>query len=337
MSDLSAGLFRRHYSRLATGAMMAATLAGLCLGAAGCAAATPASSAPLSPGPSPASYAGAPLTLNNAPGLSSAFGSTTAPRSTAAPRDTVAAGPPSDPFAGTPADDWPDGAAGIVLPAAKPIGGFTRDQVKFAYQRTRKLLVAGNLDRRTLLGGAPTAFAKLLTAQDRAWFLNGLNKKGIDKQGDALSTRGMVMAFPPGKAQLIGDAIKVHGTMHARAAVGKGGYNVLDVQVDYLFVYAIEPPHTPASWMRIVEEVGWTVSFGDWAGASTTFEPSISTTGIGGVAGVLCGTSDGYQHPDYPDNPSAGARPSDSPTGTPVDPYVMEQSRPAGCQAVTRT
>ena len=312
-------------------------MAGLCLVAAGCSAASSPSSATSSQEASPASYGGAPLTLNNAPGLSSAFGSPAAPRSAAAPRDTVAAGPPGDPFAGTPADDWADGAAGIKLPAAKPIGGFTRDQVKFAYQRTRKLLVAANLDPATLLGGAPTAFAGLLTAQDRTWFLHGLNKKGVDKQGDALSTRGMVMSFPPGKAQLIGDAIKVHGTMHARAAVDKDGYNVLDVQVDYLFVYAIEPPHTPASWMRIVNEVGWTLSFGDWAGAATTFEPSISTTGIGGVAGVLCGTSDGYQHPDYPDNPSAEARPSDSPTGTPVDPYVMGQSRPAGCQAVTRT
>ncbi len=87
----------------------------------------------------------------------------------------------------------------------------------------------------------------------------------------------MVMSFPPGKAQLIGDVIKVHGTMHAHAAVDKDGYNVLDVDVDYLFVYAIEPPHTPASWMRIVNEVDWTLSFGNWAGAATTFEPSIST------------------------------------------------------------
>src|ERR1700728_4877027 len=37
--------------------------------------------------------------------------------STAAPRP---AGPPDDPFAGTPADHWADGAAGIALPAAAP-------------------------------------------------------------------------------------------------------------------------------------------------------------------------------------------------------------------------
>jgi hypothetical protein len=76
--------------------------------------------------------------------------------------------------------------------------------VKFAYQWTRKLLVAADLNTATLLGGAPTAFAKLPTEQDRTWFLKGLNKKG--------------------------------------------GYNVLDVDVDYAFVYAIEPPGAPASW-----------------------------------------------------------------------------------------
>jgi hypothetical protein len=164
--------------------------------------------------------------------------------------------------------------------------------VKFAYQWTRKLLVAADLNTATLLGGAPTAFAKLPTEQDRTWFLKGLNKKG--------------------------------------------GYNVLDVDVDYAFVYAIEPPGAPASWMRIVNEVGWTLSFGAWAGAATTFEPSISTSGIGGVAGALCGTTDGYEYPDYPDNPSSEARPSGSPSGTPVDPYVMGQSR-TGCQATTGT
>jgi hypothetical protein len=306
-------------------------MSALCLAAAGCAAASSASSATPSQVPSPAVSGGAGLTLSNAPGLSSAFGSTPAPRK------TVIAGPPADPFAGTPANDWSDGAAGIVLPAAKPIGGFTRDQVKFAYQRTRKLLIAADLNSTTLLGGAPTAFASLLTAGDRTWFLNGLNKKGVDKQGYPLNTRGMVMSFPPGKAQLVSDVIKVHGVMHAHAAVVKAGYSVLDVDVDYIFVYAIEPPHNPASWMRIVNEVDWTLSFGNWAGAATTFEPSISTNRVGGVAGALCGMTDGYQHPDYPDNPASEAQPTDSPSGTPVDPYVMGQPRSAGCQATTGT
>jgi hypothetical protein len=53
------------------------------------------------------------------------------------------------------------------------------------------------------------------------------------------------------------------------------------------------------------------------------------------VAGILCGTTDGYQHPDYPNQPKA--QPSDSPTGTPVNPYAVGQSLSSVCQAATGT
>jgi hypothetical protein len=88
--------------------------------------------------------------------------------------------------------------------------------------------------------------------------------------------------------------------------------------------------------LRLRDRAAWRPGVVAWAGAATTFEPSISTSGIGGVAGALCGTTDGYEYPDYPDNPSSEARPSGSPSGTPVDPYVMGQSR-TGCQATTGT
>ena len=116
-------------------------------------------------------------------------------------------GRPRDPFAGTPANSWANGAAGIVITAAKPVGQFTAAQVEAAYQTSRKLLIAGDLNRPTLLGGPPTAFADLLTSQQRAKFLGGLNKKGAEG-GNPLSTRRWVMSFAPGSTQLIGGVIK---------------------------------------------------------------------------------------------------------------------------------
>jgi hypothetical protein len=71
--------------------------------------------------------------------------------------------------------------AGLVVPVAKPIGRFTTAQVKYAYETTRKLLIAAGLDRQTLLGGAPTAFANLLTQGERAKFVKDLNKIGLYK------------------------------------------------------------------------------------------------------------------------------------------------------------
>src|SRR5690348_5000533 len=46
-------------------------------------------------------------------------------------------GPPADPFAGTPAEHWADGAAGITIPAAKAHGPYSAAQVRSAYQTTR--------------------------------------------------------------------------------------------------------------------------------------------------------------------------------------------------------
>ena len=168
-------------------------------------------------------------------------------------------GPPADPFVGTPADHWADGAAGITIRAAAPHGPFTASEVAAAYATTRKLLTAQDLDHQTLAGGAPTAFADVLIAQQRTQFVAGLDKIGLSKQGYSLSTRGWVASFAPGTTTFIGSVIKVNGTMSARSAVDKGS-TVLDIDVDYRFVYPVQPPHAPADWMRVVGQVSGYIS-----------------------------------------------------------------------------
>jgi hypothetical protein len=303
------------------------TAAALTIGlaATGCSAVTSTTASP------PGGLAGTShvAALNNDLGLNNAGN----PGSAATPNP---AGPPKDPFAGTPADNWPDGAAGIVLPTAEPIDGYTAAQVAYAYQTTKKLLVAGFLDKQTLLGGPPTAFANLLTPEQRTWFVQNLKKTGVDKAGAPLSSLGMIVSFPPGDAELIGSVIKVHGTMSAKTSVSQG-QKELDVHLDYLFTYPIEPPGQPTEWMRIVAEAVWTVEFGNWQGASSTFTPSVQVDG-GGFAGAQCDTKDGYTHPDYPSQRTA-PNPSSSPTGTPVNPYALSGpgGGPTGCQATTGT
>jgi hypothetical protein len=237
------------------------------------------------------------------------------------------------PFSGTPADHWADGTAGIVLPPATALGPYTRAQVQYAYQTTRKLLIAANLDKQTLLGGTPAAFAALLTSRQRAKFLSGLNKAGLDKQGYPLSTRAWVMSFPPGEAQLIGSVIKVRGSMYARAVRNSNGSDELDVHLDYIFVYPVEPPHQPGDAMRVVAEDRWEVQFADWQGTAASFGPWVD--GGGSVSGVDCGTPDGYQHPAYPRQ--AAAQPTASPAGAAVDPYVMGQQESGLCRPTTGT
>jgi hypothetical protein len=250
---------------------------------------------------------------------------------TASTAGAVSGPPPADPFATSPAKNWADGEAGIVIPAAHAVGGYSAAQVADAYQTTRKLLIAAALDRQTLLGGTPTAFAGLLTRQQRTQFLADLNRTGVDKHGNELSTRTMVTSFAPGTTQLIGSVIKVYGTMSARATVDQR-QKVLAVDVDYRFGYAVEPPGTPTDWMRVIGEIWGSVEFGDWAQASTPFQPWVLFSN--GTAGARCGTDDGYVHPDYPNSAAQQVQPS----GGGIDPYSLAAQPAAGtCQPATGT
>jgi hypothetical protein len=233
-----------------------------------------------------------------------------------------AAGPPADPFAGTPADSWANGAAGIVTPAAAAHGPYSKSQVAQAFAMTRKLLTAANLDPATLAGGAPSAFASLLIPAERSTFIAGLDKMGSDQRGYTLSTRDLVTSFAPGTTTLIGKDIKVHGTMTASAVTGTGGRPELHVNVDYRFVYAVEPPAKPADWMRVVVIVGGYVTFGDWQSASTSFAPW--TEWDNSFAGARCDVRDGYVHPAYPGTPA-----DTTPKKGLVDPYSTQSSAAA--------
>ncbi len=243
-------------------------------------------------------------------------------------------GPPADPFAGTPAANWADGAAGITVPAARAQGRYSAAQVRSALETTRKLLVAGNLDWPTLRGGKPTAYADLLTRQQRATFLAGLRTKALNKDGAQNNTRTWVTSFAPGSTQFVTTVIKVHGTMSARAA-SESGTPVLRVRFDYLFVFAVEPPGDPADWMRIVQQHYGSVDFASWDDPGGPLEPWIYDTGVGS-AGVQCSARDGYLHPDYPRGRSSGLPAS----GAPQDPYATAtpSTGPAeGCQTITGT
>jgi hypothetical protein len=241
------------------------------------------------------------------------------------------AGPPANPFRGKPAGGWADGAPGIVAPAAAPAGGFTAAQVAAAYATTRELLIAANLDRQTLLGGPPTTFARLLTARQRAVFLAGLDKTGTDKHGAPLSTRTLVASFAPGSAQLIGSVIKVHGTMSA-SAVRRSGAVILIVEVNYLFAYAVEPPHDPTDWTRVVDHEYGSIDFARWDARARTLQPWVNATI--GRAGAQCGSVDGYIHPDYPSDRTIDT----SPAGPLINAYSLAHP-PAGasCGRTTAT
>lgn len=185
----------------------------------------------------------------------------------------------------------------------------------------------------TLLGGYPSAFASLLIKQQRTEFLDGLNKRGLDKQGYPLSTRDWLTSFVPGSTTFVTDVVKVHGFMAASEA-RDSGMLALRITVNYLFTYAIEPPRAPADWMRAIGHEQGYIDFGQWNDPGGALEPFFQ--GSTAVAGALCNTTDGYDHPAFPQGPPSTVRPS----GTPVNPYSLATTAPGGpyrCRASTGT
>ncbi len=243
-------------------------------------------------------------------------------------------GPPADPFAGTPAEQWANGAAGIIVQPAKPVGTFTTAQVADAYATTKKLLIAALLDKQTISGGTPAEFARLLADRQRSQFLAGLNARGTQQDGQARSTRKMVMSFAPGTAELVGSVIKVHGTMSA-TTVHESGAVVLAINVDYTAVYPVEHPGQPGDWMRVLAHQFGFYAFAPWDSPSGPLQPWDQT--VIGHAGGRCGMTDGYVHPDYP---SMRYLPGPTQSGTPVNPYAPGTGAPgagARCGSTTGT
>jgi hypothetical protein len=252
----------------------------------------------------------------------------------AQPAVTPALFNPADPFTGTPAAGYADGTAGILIPAAHPVGGYSAIQVRAAYRVVRRFLIAAHLNRTVLAGGSPTAFARLLIPEQRSWFDRNLDKQGIDRHGYARSSRTWLTSFAPGTTDLIGAVIKVHGRMTA-VAQGSGTSRVLSVRADYVFVYPVQQAGGDASTRtRIVARTVLTVQFATWNDPGGPLEPWVSDV-LGGPAGGMCGINDGFVHPAFPGGPQSPVQPS----GAPINPY--DQSSPPsthrGCQSTTGT
>jgi hypothetical protein len=256
-------------------------------------------------------------------------------KSTVAPLPTVS--PPaftlSDPFAGSPAEGYADGAAGIVMPSAHAVGSYSAGQVQAAYVTVKKLLIAGHLNSEVLAGGNAKAFARLLIPTERSWFDNHLSARGLDKHDDIKSSRAWLTSFYPGTTALVGTVIKVYGSMKAAARRLKQT-PVLQIKANYLFVYPIQQANGPASSrMRIVAHTLLTVAFATWNDPGGSLEPFVVSV-QGGPAGIMCGLNDGFVHPAFPGGPQGPEKPS----GKAIDPYSLSIPPSShGCQPTTGT
>ena len=249
-----------------------------------------------------------------------------------APPSAVASDTPTldRPFAGSPALNWADGAAGIVLPPAEPVGSFTKAQVATALRQTKTLLVDANLNPKTLLGARPTAALGVLDPQQPD-LLADLNRSldTPDKKYDPLL---LFSRFDPGEVRLVGKIVKVRG----RITFARAERDSVRVHADYTFVYALSRGDSNEVARTIVRRVIETEPVDP---ARYTVTPGrLQLVRYDESAGnTACGIYDGFLHPQFRSTEPTGA----APTGPTTDPY--DRSRDLGradgapCGTVSRT
>ncbi|MFD0266723.1 hypothetical protein ACFVGY_09030 [Streptomyces sp. NPDC127106] len=218
-----------------------------------------------------------------------------------------------EPFRGSPAAQWADGAAGIEVPEARALNGVSKEQVAEGLARTKQFLVAANLDPATLRGERPQAALDLIDpAQDELVALVERSLAKPDRDSDPLN---LFTRFQAAEARPAGDVVKVRGRMELEPGEKPG---LVDVVVDYSFVYPVVEARAGAEEVTrsivrrqmeftIADPVRWRIKPG-----TLQLGPYASD-----IANSSCDRWDGYVHPEFSGRPASGPTPS----GTPQDPY----------------
>lgn len=269
-------------------------------------------------------------------GESAAAEASPLPDETAAPTAAPGASDPETPtldrpFAGSPAERWADGEAGIVLPEAKAVGAVSEGRVEEALKLTKKLLVGANLDPRTVRGARPTAALSVLDPKQPE-LLDDLDT-GLRSPSDEHDPVTLFSRFDPDEVRPAGDVIKTRGRMTFK----KGTQGGVAVRADYTFVYPVVRADGPTEVARTIVRRVLDVELADPGRYEVTPGRLLLMNYDQEIGNSSCFVDDGYLHPEFPSSKSAGPDPS----GPATDPYdrsrELERGDGGDCGTVTRT
>ncbi|MFJ8975981.1 hypothetical protein [Streptomyces sp. NPDC102282] len=271
------------------------------------------------------------LLTDRLPGGGDSASAAPLPAETAPPTAAPADGPAGDrptlaqPFRGSPAARWADGAKGIEIPEAEAAGGMSKDEVEQALRATRRLLVAANLDPATLRGEKPDEALNLLDPLQKGE--RERLERSLAEPGEKQDPLMLFSRFDPDEARPVGDVVKTRGRMTFEA----GAAGSVEIHADYTFVYPLVKPGGDEVARTIVRRRLTTALHDPGRFVATRGKLSVvsSEQNVGNTA---CEVNDGFLHPSFP---SDGANP---PRGDDVDPYDRSEWQPDGaCGTVTRT
>ena len=161
---------------------------------------------------------------------------------------STATSAPTGPFENTPAATYPAGAAGITLPAATAISGFTKAQVAASLDKVKKALIAARLDTKMLVNRDPSTLINMLAPDARPSIRNDFDKKDFFIFASQLA---------PGST-LTSDGPRVKGRVTFRAAKD-GDIRLLEVITNFVWVYPFSGSLAePGDHLVVVhDEVHW--------------------------------------------------------------------------------
>ncbi|MFD5323889.1 hypothetical protein [Streptomyces sp. NPDC127092] len=222
-----------------------------------------------------------------------------------------------EPFKGSPALRWADGAAGIELPAAKATGWMSKAQVADALKKSKEFLVAANLDPAVIKGGKPAA-ALALVDPKQPDVLADL-EKSLTAPTEENDPTSLFSRFDPKDVRQAGTVVKTRGRMTVEAGRGEDAGAVL-IRADYTFVYPLvkSAPGSDEVTRTIVRR---TVVFG--LSDPEEFEVTKGRLAIwewnANVGNSACDRNDGFLHPQF--DSDLAADPDAEPAGPEEDPY----------------
>ncbi|MFF1719023.1 hypothetical protein [Streptomyces sviceus] len=257
------------------------------------------------------------------------------PQETTAPTAAPSAEPSQvptldDPFAGSPAKRWADGAAGIAVPKAKAVGGRSEAKVEQALELTKKLLVESNLAPATLRGERPRAALDVLDPLQKD--VRGLLETGLRKPDEKHDPLWMFSRFDPEEVRPVGDVVKTRGRMTFKA----GDHASVAVHADYTFVYPVVQTNGSTEVTRTIIRRILDVEISDPAKYQVTPGKLTVVKWDQDFNNSACEVYDGYLHPSFSSSEPTGP----APTGPTSDPYdrskPLDTDRDKSCGTVSR-
>ncbi|WP_285735784.1 hypothetical protein [Kitasatospora phosalacinea] len=278
-------------------------------------------------------------------------GAETAPPSSAPPSVDPDVPTPEHPWAGSPAEAWPNGVDGIGLPTSMPATGvFSAKQVAANVEAVKAYLVAGNLDPQVLSGGSVQHVLDLMDGPDAEDLAAALAHPSAEHDPTTWVSR-----FDPARAVPVTDQVKVQGRISFE---GDGERGML-VHTDVTYVYALRPgpdagkavpgdggTALPASWAqvdrsRVVDReiVRRVQDFRFYDPKHYEVTPGKPRLGEGrsDFGNNRCDAHSGYLEPEFEFTRAAATGPA--PSGPATDPYDRTKPLQDGeeCGTLTRS